>query len=333
MLEATGLFYSYKVNRLPFPEELDNQLSQKRAAPSPAWPMVSVIKMNSTYLEVVDKYFHIKGVGIGLFTPAFLASSVFLGLIVFERLFLGKHDNPFWFVPVLTLMFLPASLGCAYIIKKENFQYTHYPIRFNRKTRKVHVFRQNGTVMTEDWDKLFFAMCKCSGKNIWEIRGYRMGGPYDIIVEAFGLPIYSEKPDDLQLYSLWEFIRRYMEEGPAELVDMVGFVVVIPDRRESFRLGLEILKTQFGSFYWLIYPLILYGALGRWIAMRTGKIPKWPDEIEAQCQIEPNDPYIRDHEHLASEPEMAAAFDHMAEGVRKYKAELDARLARLYGKW
>jgi hypothetical protein len=325
MLEPTGLLYPYNVNRLPFPEELNNFLPKKVAALSPAWPMVSVIKMNSTYLEVVDKYFHIKGVGIGLFTPILLASSAFLGLIFFEWFFdLNKYDHSFSSVLIFASLFLPVILWCAYVIKKENFQYTHYPIRFNRKTRKVYVFRQNGTVMTEDWDKLFFSMCKCRWKNIWEIRGYRMGGPYDMIVEAFGLPIHSEKPDDLQLYSLWEFIRRYMEEGPAELVDMVGFVVVTPERRESFRFGLEILKTQFSSLYWLIYPLVLYDALGRWVAMRTGKIPKWPNEIEAQCKIDPNDQYVRDHEHLASEAEITAAFDRMTEGALEYQAKLDA---------
>ena len=43
------------VNRHLFSEKYDDHLPQKVAAPSPAWPMASVIKMNSTYLEVVDK--------------------------------------------------------------------------------------------------------------------------------------------------------------------------------------------------------------------------------------------------------------------------------------
>jgi hypothetical protein len=318
MLEPTGLIYPYSVNRHLFPEEYNGHLSQKVAAPSPAWPMASVIKINSTYLEVVDKYFHVKGVGIGCFVPVFLAPLMLLACTLF---FVLEYKGPFSFS---ILMFLPIILFCAYVIKKENFQYTHYPIRFNRKTRKVHVFRQNGTVMTEDWDKLFFARCLCARINIWEIRGYRMGGPHDMIVEAFGLPICFNNPDNLHMYSLWEFIRRYMEEGPAELADMVGIVMVTPGQRESLRFGFNVLKVRFGSFYWLVYPFLLCGALGRWVAMRTCRIPKWPDEIEAQCQIEPNDPYIRDHEHLASEAEITAAFDRMVEGALEYQAKLDA---------
>jgi len=32
--------------------------------------------------------------------------------------------------------------------------------------------------------------------------------------------------------------------------------------------------------------------------MRTCKQPVWPTEIEAECVIEPNDPYLVDAHHL-----------------------------------
>ena len=33
---------------------------------------------------------------------------------------------------------------------------------------------------------------------------------------------------------------------------------------------------------------------GRWIAMQTSKVPRWPQEIEEACRIEPGDPWVRD---------------------------------------
>jgi hypothetical protein len=45
--------------------------------------------------------------------------------------------------------------------------------------------------------------------------------------------------------------------------------------------------------------MTLFGFIGRVIAMPTCKIPVWPQEIEEECKIEPDDPYIRDAQHLA----------------------------------
>ena len=37
------------------------------------------------------------------------------------------------------------------------------------------------------------------------------------------------------------------------------------------------------------------------LANRTSKIPHWPADIEAECQIDPNDPYIVDAQRLKQE--------------------------------
>jgi len=52
-------------------------------------------------------------------------------------------------------------------------------------------------------------------------------------------------------------------------------------------------------FMIILAPVVFLCAIGRWIAMRTSKIPQWPEEIVAESQIDPNDPYIRDEHHLA----------------------------------
>jgi hypothetical protein len=37
--------------------------------------------------------------------------------------------------------------------------------------------------------------------------------------------------------------------------------------------------------------------LFRWIVMRTSKIPQWPQWVEDECRIEPDDPWVRDGRH------------------------------------
>jgi hypothetical protein len=56
------------------------------------------------------------------------------------------------------LLFGLLALALIWLLRKESFAYTHYPMRFNRKTRTVHVFRPNGTVLSVPWDQLYFTL-------------------------------------------------------------------------------------------------------------------------------------------------------------------------------
>jgi len=73
----------------------------------------------------------------------------------------------------------------------------------------------------------------------------------------------------------------------------------VADRRESFGKGMKCLELELGSLAILALPLTLFNAIGRMFAMLMSKIPQWPNEVEVQCQIDPNDPYLRDQDHLA----------------------------------
>jgi hypothetical protein len=69
----------------------------------------------------------------------------------------------------------------------ESFAFTHYPIRFNRKTRMVHLFRTNGTVVSVPWDRVFFTMGHMTQWNEWEVRGHVLKPDNDTIQETFAL--------------------------------------------------------------------------------------------------------------------------------------------------
>ena len=58
------------------------------------------------------------------------------------------------------------------------------------------------------------------------------------------------------------------------------------------RLLLNMNGHPFGQL--LFSPFYFISSLGRWIAMRTSKIPQWPQWVEEACVIDPNDPYNRD---------------------------------------
>ncbi|MCW5617523.1 MAG: hypothetical protein KIT32_20580, partial [Rhodocyclaceae bacterium] len=58
--------------------------------------------------------------------------------------------------------------------------------------------------------------------------------------------------------------------------------------RMHAELGGNFIMTVIGA------ALALMLVPGRWIAMQTSKVPKWPQEIEEACRIEPGDPWVRD---------------------------------------
>ncbi|MBX3686114.1 MAG: hypothetical protein KF909_08255, partial [Rhodocyclaceae bacterium] len=95
----------------------------------------------------------------------------------------------------------------------------------------------------------------------------------------------------------WEFVRRYMEEGPEDAAHRVEFFMPVADRRESIANGFHRMHAELGGNFIMTVigaALALMLVPGRWIAMQTSKVPRWPQEIEEACRIEPGDPWVRD---------------------------------------
>ena len=44
----------------------------------------------------------------------------------------------------------------------------------------------------------------------------------------------------------------------------------------------------------MLLPFWLLFIVGRWLAQQTDRIPVWPENIERECRIESNDPYVKD---------------------------------------
>lgn len=319
-MNPAGLVDPFPINRPLETWEFDFRRPQNTRTRSRPLCQGMVIRMNSTYLECVDKFYSWKGVATTLALSAivpFGGGSLYMFLD--EILKWSTHsaqkqlEAGLFLVFLVIVSFIMLRLFVPLFLK-ESFGLTHYPIRFNRKTRMVHVFRLDGTVMTEAWDKLLFVPAMV-GNNEWEIHGHRLSEDRKTVLDTFSLPYISAMDDESEsplVYSFWEFVRRYMEE-PEELpalADQVLYPMEIPNRRESWWGGFTRLLENDGQF-WVIgliaLPFTIPVSFGRWFAIHTSRLPKWPAKIEAECAVDPDDPYIRDAKHLREQIDRALA--------------------------
>jgi hypothetical protein len=290
-------------------DEKENHLPQKQRSPCAPWYQNSVIRMNSTFLECPDVMYSHRGMATIFMLPLLLMMLGTTFFVLFIIISDWSNIRESERIAATFLLFaMPIGVGLLswamlWLICRECFRYTHYPMLFNRKTRKVHLFRADGTVMTEDWDKLYFVL---TGAILGDrkVSCFRLAEDGETVLEGMVLPFVVDKNEHF-LLSQWEFVRRFMEE-PDELPHLAGQVENVMDiagRRESWLHGFQRLMISYSggvlSFAILSLPLVLLISIGRWIAVQTCTIPVWPEEVEKDCQIEPNDPYLRDRNHLA----------------------------------
>ena len=301
-MEYSGLIQKYKTNRPLTEEERELQLKQKQKLNVVPHYAFSVIKLNSTYMEMADKYFGWRGfLTLGMFLIISVCAFSMVGFIythidTWEKF----HDQQFertLFVLFTTTILLSLLLVAVWALRKEAFHLTHFPIRLNHKTRMLHIFRpdRSGTILSVPWDEVFFTLGKGQVLGHWDIRGHVLEADKVTVKESFALGM--PWPDQDVLRQNWEFIRRYMEHGPQGIVDLVPMYLPIATHREPWVSGLQrLLLIVSGSLigHTLLLPFFILFSFGRVIANRTSRIPQWPAEIEATNQIEPGDPFERD---------------------------------------
>lgn len=314
-MDYVGLIQKFKINRELTEEERANQLKQEQRLDVVPIYELAVTRLNSGFLESVDKFYGDKGflsavmlaiLGmVGSFYVWILFASLaapFLSIDSALRRFLDPNlhraEPNFFAVSFVTAICVPLIALAIWGLRKESFAYTHYPIRLNRKTRTVYVFRLDGSVLTAKWDDLFFSLGRgahLSHKQEWDIRGHVLGADRKTVLETFVFSVHSDDQDFVRRH--WEFLRRYVEDGPKAAVALVRIFIAVADQQETAKLGFyrTWANLGFGTIFGFIFlPLVLPLWLGRLFAMRTSRVPAWPAEVEAACRIEPGDPYERD---------------------------------------
>ncbi|RQS18427.1 hypothetical protein DIE06_14175, partial [Burkholderia sp. Bp8998] len=186
-MDYTGLYAKkYRVNRKLTDEERSNQFHQHMRIDISPFYNISVVEMNSMYLECVDRWFIYRGAMaavclIGIVVPIysfFIPLILNVGVDLVALLIFFGLSAPYWMLMIWLLL-------------KEAFLWTHFPIRFNYKNRMVYVFRRNGTVLKAKWDDIFFTLGRCermAGRQNWDIRGHILDKDGETVRETFALP-------------------------------------------------------------------------------------------------------------------------------------------------
>lgn len=312
-----GLIRKYPLNRRLTDVEISHQLRQAQRQNVEPHYQLSVIDMNSTYMETVDKWFAWKGYLTAIILASMLTVVVGMGFVALEIFLMGllktgmavKDPNSYIWngVGMFVVFFVPAVVVCIWLLRKDSFAFTHYPLRFNRKDRIVHVFRPNGTVLSAPWDAIFFTLGHMGQWNEWEVRGHVLDTDEITVKETFALSVVDSisvpsanadqwrnaKDDPVRAH--WEFVRRYMEDGPQAVSDQIQFCMPVGAKKESAKGSFERMFANLSGApivaLIVMFPFLLLFSVGRVIAMRTSKIPVWPDEILASSPVLDSDPY------------------------------------------
>ncbi|WP_063888821.1 DUF6708 domain-containing protein [Burkholderia stagnalis] len=303
------MFTTSKKQRSLTEQDREWHLSIKQRVADPHASM-RVIRMNSTYLELVDGYYSNRGL------MGFIGASAVCGMfgmavwiwcsVIFDYYLMETWDRNGEFEMMSAVMFITivAALSIwAFVALHrwtgEWFGYTHYPIRLNRRTRMVYVFRGDGTVLKAPWDDVYFALrvnMQAAGVRTLGICGLVLKDP-KTVEEMFVFGYASSSRENCLRH--WEFIRRYMEEGPRAVLNAPGLGLYLPiaDKRETLYQGwIELVSNDAWNpvFKWLMLPFHVAFFIGRLVNRVTSKVPMWPADVEAACRIEPGDPYVRD---------------------------------------
>ncbi|MFD1804715.1 DUF6708 domain-containing protein [Mixta tenebrionis] len=307
-MDYEGLMIKYKYRASPVltEDELNNQLHQNEKielGDRNVMDDTAVIHFSSGYMEIVDKWYSVKGflTGPALGAVVLCCWSVTDFSSTMIREYLLGHQREFFFwgfgTGVVIISFLLAWLF-SLMLRVECFRWTHYPVRFDRKNRRVHVFSTDGDIYSAPWDEIFFTT-GCYTKTRfkrkhYDIRGHVLAEDRKTVLRTFTLPVSAARREEL--YANWEFVRRYMEEGPEAVAHVLKLMPPVEGRREGIFFGYWylMLSAAYGAPLFLV-PFLMALYLTAWpfrlFAMYSCKIPRWSAEVEAQCVIAPDDPW------------------------------------------
>lgn len=300
---------NYRVQRPLEAQEREHHLRIDQALPVIPSDHWTVIRMNECYLEVVDRHYDRRGfltwgglgfAGIALYA---LAGNTLATYEQYEKNILDLFGIALTLMIYLVFGFL--FWLCTLIARAELGRWTHYPIRLNRKTRSVYVFGGEGEVRAVAWDKLFFTTMPADAKGCFTLMGHELDEQSQVVF-SFALPVLGEwferdqvlsedDPDYLRKY--WEFVRRYMQEGPSGLHRQVRHLVPLDGQRETVKESFLRFNENYGFLWLLALPLTLMILPFRVLVMKTSQVPVWPQWVEDECAVAPNDPYRLDKDH------------------------------------
>jgi hypothetical protein len=315
MLLYAGLIAKYSTVGKPLPaDSLQDQLEQKVENDVPLKPFASVVQLNSDYLELIDRWNYDRGL-LTLFM-LFGVCLMFVGCCFMSPDLFKPNVHQdivlFIFLIVILLFAVFTLVICAFGLSRESFTYTYYPTRFNRKLRKVYVIKPNKKLLVANWDDIVFIR-QYTGQGQYDLRGHILN-EQGIVTDAFCLPFVDLSGYSSDITGHWEFVRRYMESdtGVKEAYDATYRLFPISQHKETTRESIERVyvvangyedgaeKKSVGSNIWflIMLPVNIIWIIGRRISILTSRTPHFPQWVQDECKVDPNDPFdMTKHPH------------------------------------
>ena len=308
--EATESALNQK--RQPGQEELNLPEGVRESISELTYENSSLYKYTDTYIDLRTPNDEKRGIITiflgwiyGFITYMFFA----MAIISAEKIISGYgHDGKSltvadYFILTLFPLFWPVVLGVFLkytfrFVRLESFTARRIIIRFNRITRKVYLLRPKhlGGIRIMDWDKTEVIvdknMSELDGTGGYVILGWEKGDGVDL----HGTPTdnieltFIGKPtrNASELLAFWEYIRRYMEHGPAAAPAPEKLICKFPwpwlSLKAAWGLDTSFLRQRelriFVLLNLLLWPVILIHATGHWLSLLLCYEPRFPKVIE-----------------------------------------------------
>jgi hypothetical protein len=294
-MEYDGIAVKYPVNRLLTDEEQDKRVEVGVATSFTPLEAFYSIARSEQCAEFVDKYYSWRGVLSALMLPL-LVAFVWIAALLPSAFVTGLSKTPDsekwqgWFAAGFGVVCFGIVIGlAAWALLRESFTLTHYPIRFNRKNRMVYVFRpkRRADILRVKWDEVYWHIRHNKNRQFggynWFIAGHVMSKDRKTVLETFAFGHVGGDAKDV--YPLWEYVRRFMQDGPNS-VQAPELYLPINGRREGFWWGAQtvMLNTPANLLMGvLMMPFTAPAAITRWLCMLSNRVPAWPADIEQEC--------------------------------------------------
>ncbi|MNF51847.1 hypothetical protein D3C84_331770 [compost metagenome] len=205
-----------------------------------------------------------------------------------------------WLIPAIPIVSLYLYFKYVFpYLRLEIFTARRLIVRFNRITRKVYLLRPKhlGGVVALDWDKTDVCinpdMSELDGTGGFVLLGWEK--EYHAVSDADGNPkddfemtlVGKPTRNAAELLAFWEYIRRYMEDGPEAAPAPERLLPRFPWPWHSlsavWRLDTGFIKTPalwiFIPVHLLLLPLILIHACAHWVSLLLCYEPRFPRSI------------------------------------------------------
>ena len=274
----------------------------------------SLYTYNSTYIDIRTPNDEKRGL---ITLIAGTGGAILLWILALAFYFVATHywdryrgdTTPIEIIDLISLHITPfIPIASLYLYIKYVFRYLRLEIftarrlivRFNRVTRKIYLLRPKhlGGVVALDWDTAEVCidptMSELDGsggfvmlgwdKETHSVRDADGNLKDDFEITFVGKPTRNAS----ELLAFWEYIRRYMEEGPEAAPKPKKLIGKFPWPWRSFmavwQLDSGFLKAPqlwiFLPIYCLLLPLIIIHACAHWVSLLLCYEPKFPRSIE-----------------------------------------------------